>query len=100
MAVVDEEYAGFLYWFLGNRPWFDRNTARYAHILEVQVLPRFRGQGVGRALLNHALDRLGEGSVEAVYIDTTDGNEVARRLYENAGFNPFLRTIHYIRETE
>ncbi len=100
VAEVNGEYAGFLYWFLGRRPWFAPEVDRFGHILEVQVLPRFRGQGVGKALLNHALERLNEESAEVVYIDTTDDNDAARRLYEGAGFSPFLRTIHYRREVE
>ncbi|MFQ5919074.1 MAG: GNAT family N-acetyltransferase [Thermoplasmata archaeon] len=100
VAEVNDEYAGFLYWFLGRRPWFDREADRFAHILEVQVLPSLQGQGVGKALLNHALERLSEESLEAVYVDTTDDNDVARRLYEGAGFDPFLRTIHYRRKVE
>lgn len=100
VADVNDQYAGFLYWFLGRRPWFDREADRFAHILEVQVLHRFRGQGVGKALLHHALDRLTKEAVEGVYIDTTDNNDIARRLYEGAGFDPFLRTIHYRRSME
>lgn len=100
VAEVNEEYAGFLYWFFGRRPWFEPGVDRFGHILEVQVLPRFQGQGVGKALLNHALERLSEESVEVVYIDTTDDNDIARRLYEGAGFDPFLRTIHYRRKVE
>ncbi len=100
VAEVHNEYAGFLYWFFGRRPWFDREADRFAHILEVQVVPRFQGQGVGKALLNRALERLSEESVEVVYIDTTEDNVVARRLYEEGGFDPFLRTIHYRRKVE
>lgn len=97
VAEVNDEYAGFLYWFLGSRPWFDEGVERFGHILEVQVLRRFRRQGVGKALLSRAMEKLREESVEAVYIDTTDDNEAARRLYEGAEFEPFLRTIHYRR---
>ncbi len=100
VAEVNDEYAGFLYWFLGRRPWFEQDIDRFGHILEVQVLPRFQGQGVGKALLNHALEQLSAESVEVVYIDTTDDNDVARRLYEGAGFNPFLRTTHYRRKAK
>ncbi len=95
VAEVDEEYAGFLYWFEAEQPWFDGSVGRYAHIEEVQVSRKHRGRGVGKRLLTTALNRLSASSVEAIYIETTEGNDVARRLYEGAGFRPIFGTIHY-----
>ncbi len=95
VAEVEGEYAGFLYWFEGEKPWFDRDVGRYAHIEEVQVLRKHRGRGVGKRLLTSALNRLMASGVEAIYIDTTEGNDVARHLYEAAGFRPIFGTIHY-----
>ena len=95
VAEVGGEYAGFLYWFEGEKPWFDPDVGRYAHIEEVQVLQEHRGRGVGKRLLTTALNRLTASGVDAVYIETTEGNDVARRLYEGAGFHPVFRTIHY-----
>ena len=95
VAEVGGQYAGFLYWFVGDRPWFDPRIDRYAHILEVHVAEGYRRRGVGRALLGHALDRLRESGVEAIYVDTTEDNAAARQLYESAGFCPISRTVHY-----
>jgi ribosomal protein S18 acetylase RimI-like enzyme len=95
VAEVQGQYAGFLYWFAGENPWFDSRIDRYAHIVEVQVVERYRGQGVGKSLLIYALERIKEKSIAAIYVDTTEGNAVARRLYESAGFHSFSRTIHY-----
>ena len=95
VAEVGGQYAGFLYWFVNEEPWFDPRVGRYAHITEVQVLENHRGQGIGRRLLAYALGCLKESDIEVVYIDTREDNEVARRLYESAGFRPFSRTVHY-----
>ncbi len=51
VAFSGTEFAGFLYWFKGSKPWFDKNVDTYAHILEVQVAETFRGKGVGTELL-------------------------------------------------
>src|SRR6266567_6973610 len=48
IAEVGEEYAGFLYWHLGEKPFFAPKIARFAHIREVQVVERFQGRGVGK----------------------------------------------------
>ena len=95
IAEVDGEYAGFLYWFEGEKPWFDAEVGRYAYIEEVHVLPKYRGQGVGKKLLEGAIDRLEVLPLDAVYIGTTEENSVARHLYESAGFEPFHRTLLY-----
>jgi ribosomal protein S18 acetylase RimI-like enzyme len=95
VAEVQGQYAGFLYWFAGENPWFDPRIDRYAHIVEVQVVERYRGQGVGKSLLIYALEQITEKSIAAIYVDTTEDTAVARRLYESAGFHPFSRTIHY-----
>lgn len=95
VAEVDGDYAGFLYWFVGEKPWFDPNVKKYAHIVEVLVLTKYQGQGVGKKLLACALKRLRENAIEATYIDTTEDNIAARSLYEGAGFRAFSRTIHY-----
>ncbi|MFQ5908589.1 MAG: GNAT family N-acetyltransferase [Thermoplasmata archaeon] len=95
VAEVGGQYAGFLYWFEAREPWFDPGIGRYARIEEVQVVSGHRGRGVGRDLLSHALDQMTREKVEAVYVDTTEENAVARRLYEGAGFRVFSRTLHY-----
>lgn len=95
VAEMEGQYDGFLYWFVGEKPWFEPGVDRYAHITEVQVLERCQGQGVGRKLLAYALEHLKQNAVEAVYIDTTEDNMAAQHLYESAGFRPFSRTLHY-----
>lgn len=94
IAEIDNQYAGFLYYFAGENPWFDPGTKRYAYITEVHVLEKYQGQSVGRKLLTYAVEQL-KGKVNPVFISTTEGNTVARHLYESAGFRPFSRSIHY-----
>ncbi len=95
VAEVDGEYAGFLYWFEAERPWFDSAVGRYAQIEEVQVLPRYRGKGVGKKLLESVLDRLRALLLDAAYIETTEENFAARHLYETAGFQLLHRSLFY-----
>jgi ribosomal protein S18 acetylase RimI-like enzyme len=94
IAEVDGAYAGFLYWFIGENPWFDSETKRFAYITEVHIVEKYQGKGIGKTLLQHALTQLKEKPVR-VYISTTESNRVARHLYENAGFRQFSRTLHY-----
>ncbi len=95
VAEVDEEYAGFLYWHLGEKPFFAPQIERFAHIREVQVLEKFQGVGVGRKLMVYALDRLKASGTQEVFLATAETNDAARRLYESLGFNQFRKQIHY-----
>ena len=45
-----------------------------------------RGQGIGRALLQHAFELARDEGLAAVSLDVVDTNTGARRLYERAGF--------------
>ena len=47
IGQIDGEYAGFLYWHLGEKPFFAPHVENFAHIREVQVLEKFQGQGIG-----------------------------------------------------
>lgn len=54
-------------------------------ITEVFVEPSYHGRGIGRALLDHALTRLGEMGEAALWLAVQVDNP-ARRLYERTGF--------------
>ncbi|MBU7030394.1 MAG: GNAT family N-acetyltransferase, partial [Theionarchaea archaeon] len=95
IAEMDGEYAGFLYWFMGENPWFDTGTEKFAYINEIHVVKEYQRQGIGRKLLNYTLEQLKEKNIGPTYISTTERNIVARHLYEDAGFREFSRSIHY-----
>ena len=44
IGEIASEYAGFLYWHLGGKPFFVPHVESFAHIREVQVLEKFQGQ--------------------------------------------------------
>lgn len=50
------------------------------------VSPRWRGKGVGRAMLAFAARYGAERGVKALRLDVYEGNLPAIRLYESAGF--------------
>jgi ribosomal protein S18 acetylase RimI-like enzyme len=99
VAEIDDNYAGFLYWFIGENPWFDPGTKRFAYITDVHILKEHQRQGLGKKLLAYALKQL-EGNPVKIFISTTENNTVARHLYEGVGFREFSRTIHYKLETD
>jgi len=95
VAEKDGAYAGFLYWFEGRHPWFDRGADRYAALHELRVLPEYEGWGVSRHLVNRFVEEVRERGIPLVYAATAETNTAAQQLYESGGFRPFLRTTHY-----
>ena len=66
-------------------------------ILNLGVVTVHRRRGVGKALVEHILARLGGEGVRSVFLEVRESNAAARRLYENLGFQPVGRRADYYR---
>jgi ribosomal protein S18 acetylase RimI-like enzyme len=60
------------------------------HISDLAVAEGHEGQGVGRALLDHAQAWAKKNRCALITLAVFPGNERARALYERAGFGPDL----------
>lgn len=61
-------------------------AAGEAHILNLTVSPKYRGQGLGRLLLRDFLGHCRSHVLSRVYLEVRPSNDVARLLYVSAGF--------------
>jgi ribosomal protein S18 acetylase RimI-like enzyme len=57
-----------------------------AYLEELYVAPGLRGQSLGRALLDAAMDAARERGATHMDLGTSENDEAARGLYESAGF--------------
>jgi ribosomal protein S18 acetylase RimI-like enzyme len=57
-----------------------------AYLEELYVAPAKRGQGLGRALLDEAMETARRRGAARMEIGTSEGDAAARALYESAGF--------------
>jgi ribosomal protein S18 acetylase RimI-like enzyme len=65
-------------------------TRHKALLIGMYVAPAARGQGIGRRLMDAALDiARRRGDIAVVTLTVTEGNEAALHLYRAAGFAPF-----------
>lgn len=62
------------------------NVNEYPAHLQIDVKQGFRGEGVGKRLIEAYLDQLHEMKVRGVHLETTSHNEAACHLYEKIGF--------------
>jgi ribosomal protein S18 acetylase RimI-like enzyme len=73
---------------------FDRDTL-IGWIHNLAVAAELRGQGLGRLLIEHALDRFRAAGMTVAKIETLEQNAIGRHLYPSLGFREVARQIHY-----
>ena len=66
-------------------------------IPNLAVIPEARGQGVGRHLIEHALDYFRREGMSFAMIETMAYNEVGNHLYPACGFVEIARQVHFAR---
>lgn len=76
---------------------FDRG-ASIGRIPNLAVTARAQGRGIGRKLLDHALDYIKANGMTLAKIETLVGNEVGMHLYPAMGFEEVSRQIHYVKK--
>ena len=59
---------------------------RVAHVTQICVMPGYQRHGIGRRLMEAAMDSLRTRGVQELSLTVTAANERAVRLYENIGF--------------
>ena len=62
------------------------STALECYLAELYVKPERRGEGLGRALLEAALELARERGADHIDLGTSEDDSAARALYESAGF--------------
>lgn len=61
--------------------------ARECYLAELYVVPARRGQGLGRALVQGAIELARERGAEQMDLGTSEQDRAARALYESLGFS-------------
>lgn len=74
--------------------WIDRE-AGMGNIPNLAVRADLRGQGLGRQLIQHALDHFRQQGIRYARIETLAQNPIGQHLYPACGFREVARQIHY-----
>lgn len=75
--------------------WQDRE-AGIGHIPNIAIAPEFRGQGLGRLLIEHALAHFRASGLSHAKIETLAQNAVGNHLYRDLGFVEVARQVHFV----
>ncbi len=57
-----------------------------SYLAELYVVPPFRGRGLGRAVLQAAMDEARRRGADRMDLGTSESDVAARRMYEGMGF--------------
>ena len=89
VAEIDGEVVGYITTTLDEESGMGR-------IPNLAVDASCQGRGIGKALINAALDRFEQAGMDYAKIETLATNEVGGALYPKAGFQELVRQIHYV----
>ena len=79
------------------------NSARdgkSAELVYLGITPEMRGQGLGRALLAHALSIIAESTTKTVALAVDESNAPAVEMYRSAGFSGTIRRHAFVRKVD
>ena len=92
-VFVAEEENGQIVGYIST--WQDRE-AGLGHIPNLALRVEFRGQGLGRQLLQHALKHFRDSGLTHAKIETLEQNAVGNHLYRDVGFQEVARQVHFV----
>lgn len=89
LALLDGKPVGLVHWILHPHNW---KLEDVVYLQDLYADPSVRGQGVGRALIEHVYEVADEAGTPTVYWLTQDFNTDARKLYDRiATLTPFIK---------
>jgi ribosomal protein S18 acetylase RimI-like enzyme len=91
VAEQDGQVVGYI------TTWRDA-VAGIGHIPNLAVREGYRTKGIGRRMIQHALDYFEATGLTHARIETLAHNEAGDHLYRAMGFEEITRQIHFIRE--
>lgn len=89
IAEVDGKIAGYI------STWHDLE-AGIGYIPNMAFAPEHRGQGMGRQLIEHAMDHFRGLNLSLVKIETLEQNAIGNHLYTSLGFQEIVKQIHFV----
>lgn len=94
-GIIVAEQAGRILGFIST--WLEPDTG-IGHIPNISLVPECRGQGIGRKLIDAALDRFRQNGLTHSKIETMAHNPIGNHLYPSCGFREVARQVHFIAE--
>ena len=89
VGEIDDQVVGYV------STWQDRE-AGIGHVPNIAIRATFRGRGLGRELLEYAMQHFRNGGLTHAKIETLEQNSTGQHLYKSLGFREVARQIHLV----
>jgi phosphinothricin acetyltransferase len=87
--ILVAEDAGRIVGWLSVRPFYSREAYDRTGKVKIYVEPQSRGRGIGKELLDEAMSCGKSSGLNTLVCYMLADNELARRLFEDSGFDPW-----------
>ena len=95
---IDEKYVGFINLSIRNDYVNGTDKSPVSFIEAIYVLPEYRGQGIGRELMEYAEKFAKENGTEQIGSDCFIDNELSAKFHESCGFAEKERVICFVKD--
>jgi ribosomal protein S18 acetylase RimI-like enzyme len=90
VAKLDRRLVGCVTLYLdGSKTFPEAWPQGWAVVRLLAVHPKYRGQGIGRALMEECIRRCRQSKISAIGLHTTEVMDIARRMYQRMSFERF-----------
>ncbi len=96
VAVIGKQVVGFITGHFCELISSVSKPVMMGSIDEFYVNPEFRGQGIGKRLLDRSFTELYDYGVTQIFVEVWDFNQKAMNLYQKLGFR---HHIHWLRKS-
>jgi ribosomal protein S18 acetylase RimI-like enzyme len=94
LAVADGRAVGYAVVRLHEKQGHAYALPRtYAELDQIAVDPEWRGQGIGRALIDAAIAWAREKECPSIELSVWEFNQIAQKAFTSRGFTPYLRKM-------
>jgi ribosomal protein S18 acetylase RimI-like enzyme len=94
VSECNEKIVGAVFYNIYNNPE-DKiyQKRKFGYIEELIVNEQFRGQGIGKKLLEYAIEDLRKKDIRDIELNVWDNNEVGHNFFKKLGFNTIQRRM-------
>lgn len=96
VAKMQDEMVGYMTFSISEKDNFGMRFRKYLKIDAICVDEKFRGNGIGTALLKFAKEKAKENGCTDLFLTANEENENAIKVYEKFGFK--VKSIAYSME--
>jgi GNAT superfamily N-acetyltransferase len=95
IGYLDDMPVGYIHIYIDHLKENIYSNARSCiHIEQLIITERFRGNGYGKALINHVVETAQKLKINRIEVNTLTVNKETKKFYENMRFQNFIEKMY------